>query len=170
MSEKSESSIDKIVEVLRDHERRIADLERTLSGVKAKSTEPIKEAGDIVQRVLSSSLETDRYYFLHKLSGLPLFLSVLDIVSREFGVDVLSPSEISSILSGKFGIRAERSNVSHTLSSAITGGYVDRIKSSRGSGYVYRLTSRGVEYLRGFLPKNSGEPEVTPRAPNAAQA
>ncbi|MEM2920829.1 MAG: hypothetical protein QXF26_00755 [Candidatus Bathyarchaeia archaeon] len=152
MSEVAEELLGKIMDMIRDHERRISELERILSENKAVKIEPVKEAEDIVQRVLSSSLETDRYSFLHKLSGLPLFLSILDLVSNEFNVDALSPSEISSILSGKFGIRAERSNISHTLSSAITGGYVDRIKSARGSGYVYRITKKGLEYLRNALP------------------
>lgn len=155
MSEVAEELLGKIMDKIRDHERRISELERILSENKAVKIEPVKEAEDIVQRVLSSSLETDRYSFLHKLSGLPLFLSILDLVSNEFNVDALSPSEISSILSGKFGIRAERSNISHTLSSAITGGYVDRIKSARGSGYVYRITKKGLEYLRNALPRSA---------------
>jgi|GEM_PF-3358560 hypothetical protein len=166
----SEDLVNKIVDTLKDHERRIAELERVLSERKTKKVEHTREVENVVQRVLSSSLETDRYSFLRKLSGLPLFLSVLELVSNEFNVDALSPSEISSILSGKFGIRAERSNVSHTLSSAITGGYVDRIKSAKGSGYVYRLTNRGLEYLRNTLPKYAAASEAELRPSDQSQA
>jgi len=162
MSEVAEELVGKIMDMLKDHERRIAELERILSGSKAAKIESAREVEDIVQRVLSSSLETDRYSFLHKLSGLPLFLSILDLVSNEFDVNALSPSEISSILSGKFGIRAERSNISHALSSAITGGYVDRIKSARGSGYVYRITKKGLEYLRSALSRDANTSESKP--------
>lgn len=141
-------SIEEIMGKLRDHEQRITEIEHRLLDRQEVDLITKKNNEDIIQMVLSKPLETNKQALIHNLSGLTLFLSILDLVNITFYQDSLSPTEISSILVGKFGIKVERSNISHTLSSAISKGYVDRVKNDRGSGYLYRATQLGVDYLR----------------------
>jgi len=164
----TDETISKILEVLKEHERRISELEQGLHEPKAIESKAPDQT-DIVQTVLSYPLETEQLAYMHKLNGLPLFLAALDLVTKKFRIDSLSPTEISAILEGKFSVKPERSNISHTLSSAIPKGLVDRVINSRGSGYLYRITPAGFDYLNKEIAKIAGAGSEKTEAPQVKE-
>jgi DNA-binding MarR family transcriptional regulator len=157
--ENSDMTIDKIYRALLELEKRVARIEERFTENKNETTAP-NEKDDVVGTVLSSKLDVDDCLFVHSLSGLPLLLSLLDMVSKQFAIEYISPSEIAAILSGKFNTKVERSNISHILSSAIARGYVDRVMNTRGSGYLYGITSKGSEYLREELSSRNSSKDT----------
>ena len=130
---------------LRKLENRVSKIERDIYAKKVK-VKVQKE--DVVDKILSSEIDLSEYKYIYKLSGLPLFLTVLKIALEKFNIDGLTPPEISKILKVKFrtskAVSAE--NVSMALSKA--GECVDRIRNPRGRGYLYRIMHAGEERLK----------------------
>lgn len=109
----------------------------------------------MIDKILSSKIDLSEYKYIYKLSGLPLFLTVLKIALEKFNIDGLTPPEISKILRVKFRIAKAGSaeNVSMALSRA--GERVDRVRNPRGRGYLYRLMHAGEEKLKEDISKLS---------------
>lgn len=126
-------------------ENKVSKIERDIYTKKAKI--PSKKE-DLVDKIVSSEIDLSEYNYIYKLSGLPLFLTVLKIALEKFKIDGLTPPEISKILKIKFriskGVSAE--NVSMVLSKA--SECVDRVPNPRGRGYLYRIMHAGEERLK----------------------
>lgn len=85
-----------------------------------------------------------------KLKPIGQNLCVLKIASDDFGIDILSPKDMQVILSQKFRLSKSANAVSMSLMEAV-GKYVDRIQE--GKEYLYRITSKGREYLDSLIQK-----------------
>lgn len=142
-----------ISEKVKKLENKVSKIERDIYKKKVKI--PFKEE-DVVDKIISSEIDLSEYNYIYKLSGLPLFLTVLKISLEKFDVDGLTPPKISKILKIKFRISKAVSaeNVSMALSKA--GECVDRVPNPRGRGYLYRIMNAGEERLKEEISKLRG--------------
>lgn len=139
-----QKELGEISKQLRKLENRVSKIERDIYAKKVK----VKVQKDLVDKILSSEIDLSEYKYIFKLSGLPLFLTVLQIALEKFNIDGLTPPEISKILKVKFRISkaVSQENVSMALSKA--GECVDRVRNPRGRGYLYRIMYAGKEKLK----------------------
>ena len=148
-----QKELSKISRQLGKLENRVSKIESDIYAKKVKVKAQKKDLGD---KILSSEIDLSEYEYIYKLSGLPLFLTVLKIALEKFNIDGLTPPEISKILKVKFRTSKAVSakNVSMALSKA--GECVDRVPNPRGRGYLYRIMHAGEERLKEEISKISG--------------
>ncbi len=146
-----ENEINKIKTKLTELEKRVSIIEKQLF-FKKMPLAPI-EKEDVTQKIISSKIDMRKYAHFYRLSPLPLFLNVLKMALDEFGIDGLTPTEISKVLAGKIRIPkgTDRTAISHMLADARE--YVDRCKNPRGRGYIYRLMKDGEDFLQEEIKK-----------------
>ncbi|MEA2564210.1 MAG: hypothetical protein QOH06_5714 [Acidobacteriota bacterium] len=89
-------------------------------------------------------------------------LMILQIAREYHGVDGLSPSEISSILTDKFRISTSAAAVSTALGKATH--LVNRVP--RGKGFQYRIMAPGEKYLS----SRDGKASPSPKRPSKKRA
>jgi len=149
-----EDKLKEITQRIEEHEERLNQLEKLVKP-EASSEKTLNENGmqDVVVRFKSTDLS--EFSFIHRLSGLQLFLAVLYVAKEKLGVDSLSPNEISSICRGKIRVSqgTDRTTISHALTEA--GAKVDRIDNPRGTGFAYRIMQEGEQLLQGIIEKSS---------------
>ena len=142
--------LSEISEKIKKIENRVSKIEKDIYIKKDKI--PSKKE-DVVENITSSEIDLSEYNYIYKLSGLPLFLTVLKIALEKFNVDGLTPPEISKILKIRFRISKAvgPKNVSMALLKA--GEYVDRVPNPRGRGFLYRVMYAGEERLKEEISK-----------------
>jgi len=140
-----------ITKRLKKLEDRVSKIEGDIYIKKVK----VKAKEDVVEKIVTSEIDLSKYNYIYGLSGLPLFLAVLKIAREEFGIDGLTPPEISKILKSKFRISkaVSEENVSMALSKA--GECIDRVPNPRGRGYMYRIMHAGEQLLNETILKSS---------------
>lgn len=113
-----------------------------LEHLKPKSQEQSQED---ISKILVSNFDWSKYIYIHKIEPYEQYLLVLKIAHEEFGIDGLSPPEITKILFEKFRISKTYNAVSMAL-SGLRGKDVDRIR--RGTSFVYRISKLGLDRIR----------------------
>ncbi|MFH0889944.1 MAG: hypothetical protein V1836_02250 [Candidatus Aenigmatarchaeota archaeon] len=108
------------------------------------SPEPEQESGSGIDKIIHGRFDWSKYNYIHKLDGNLQDYLVLKIALEEFGVDGLTPPEISKILDEKFRISRIYNSVSMNLAKT-RGEYVDRKRE--GVAYYYRILNSGLELL-----------------------
>ncbi|VVB81625.1 Uncharacterised protein [uncultured archaeon] len=102
-----------------------------------------------------SKIDRTKYPLMFKLShALDLALYTLLIVREQCGLNGLTASQVSKILTDKFRLKATPSAIGMALKSS---PYVDRtpIETGGGTGYCYKLMHAGEEYLKELLKSPS---------------
>lgn len=152
-----QKELDEISEKVKKLENKVSKIEKDIYTKKVKI--PSKKE-DVVDKIISSEIDLSEYNYIYRLSGVPLFLTVLKIALEKFNVDGLTPPEISQILKVKFRISKAvgAKNVSMILLRA--GEYVDRVPNPRGRGYLYRIMHAGEEMLKEAISKVSAEESI----------
>lgn len=136
-----------------DHERRLKRIESMLQTKEVENLiEEVSKDQDVV--LAFKALEIDDFSYIYSLSGISLYLAVLQIAKEELNVDGLTPPEISQICKDKIRISVgvDRTTISNALREA--GARVDRIDNPRGRGFAYRIMKAGEQFLQDSIGEN----------------
>ena len=136
-----------------DHERRLKKIEEL---IQTKDEKDLFRTADEIQDVVTifKALDLGEFSYIHELSGLALYLAILDIAKQELSVDGLTATEISQICKDKIRVSkgADRTTISHALGEA--GAQVDRVDNPRGRGFAYRIMRAGEQFVQESIRKS----------------
>jgi hypothetical protein len=142
------SDIEKLKQMLGDHEERISKLEAALysSSWKLRKETAEKKSKDAVEKIDANKLQ-----FLTSLNSvLDKCLALLSYVSEHLRQSSgLTTDELKEILADKFGLTTiTPNNISMSLKN-VTGKYVTRKKiSDKTEKYSYQILEKGNQYIK----------------------
>ena len=125
-----------------------------------------KEAKEFQVGLLMKAADSKRYPEVASTGKvLDEALMILQIASRDHGIDGLTPSEISRLLTEKFRVSTTSAAINRALGAS--PALVHRVR--RGQMFEYKLLRAGEHYLSG-LTKTGGLPEKRPHKSSRGSA